>query len=110
MHPSDDYPRPHFDRSAAWGSLNGVWDFASGPADFGVAEAWHDGRHGPWSEEINVPVPREHPASGIGHHWEPVGWYRRTITRPAEWRDQRLILHFGAVHHLTDQAPQRPRA
>jgi beta-galactosidase/beta-glucuronidase len=101
-HPAADYPRPHFDRSYAWESLNGTWDFAFDAGDVGTAEGWQDGQAGPWPEQITVPVPWEHPASGIARHWSPIGWYRRAISRPVGWADQRLILHFGAVHHAAD--------
>jgi beta-galactosidase/beta-glucuronidase len=31
-----------------------------------------------------------------------LGWYRRRVSRPASWVGQRIILHFGAVHHMAD--------
>ncbi|MEZ0108960.1 hypothetical protein ABH920_002970 [Catenulispora sp. EB89] len=83
-----EYPRPHFDRSHAWTSLNGAWDFA------------RDGERGPWSEQIVVPFAWETEASGVGAHWLEYGWYRREISVPRDWAGQRVVLHFGAVHHL----------
>ncbi|NUR73861.1 MAG: glycoside hydrolase family 2 [Hamadaea sp.] len=90
--PRPEYPRPHFDRSAAWLSLNGTWDFSEEPSADSQAD---------WGTVI-VPFPWEHPASGVGRHWQSVGWYRREIRRPAEWAGQRTILHFGAVHHRAE--------
>ncbi|MFF2423366.1 glycoside hydrolase family 2 protein [Streptomyces mirabilis] len=97
--PRPEYPRPHFDRSHAWLSLNGNWDFAADPHGTAthdeVARAGHD-----WSDTITVPFAWETEASGIGVNWLECGWYRRTLTVPADWSGQRVVLHFGAVHHL----------
>ncbi|GAA3008362.1 glycoside hydrolase family 2 protein [Streptosporangium longisporum] len=79
------YPRPHFDRSHAWSSLNGDWDFRA-DTDSG------------WSR-ITVPYAWETAASGVGRHWLPVAWYRRRVRVPGEWAGLRVILHFGAVNH-----------
>ncbi|MEW2298212.1 sugar-binding domain-containing protein [Streptomyces sp. NPDC006743] len=92
--PRPEYPRPHFDRSHAWLGLNGTWDFRADP----------DARHGAGSgdgydQRITVPFAWETPASGIEAHWLPTAWYRRTFTVPADWAGQRVVLHFGAVHH-----------
>lgn len=80
-----EYPRPHFDRSHAWLSLNGDWDFSF------TEDAW--------DRRITVPFAWETAASGIEEHWQPTGWYRRSITVPAEWTGQRIVLHIGAAHH-----------
>ncbi|WP_053846527.1 glycoside hydrolase family 2 protein [Streptomyces sp. NRRL B-24085] len=92
--PRPEYPHPHFDRSHAWVSLNGTWDFRADPS----------GRHTPdhadgYDQHITVPFAWETPASGIAAHWLQRAWYRRTFTVPADWQGQRVILHFGAVHH-----------
>ncbi|UBU13105.1 glycoside hydrolase family 2 protein [Nonomuraea gerenzanensis] len=81
-----EYPRPHFDRSHSWSSLNGDWDFRA------------DTEQG-YDRTITVPFAWETPASGIEAHWLPVAWYRRTFTVPAGWAGQRVVLQFGAVHH-----------
>ncbi|MEV0827134.1 glycoside hydrolase family 2 protein [Nonomuraea rubra] len=81
-----EYPRPHFDRSHSWSSLNGDWDFRAGTdQDYG--------------RTITVPFAWETPASGIEAHWLPEAWYRRTFTVPAGWAGQRVVIQFGAVHH-----------
>lgn len=117
--PRPEYPRPHFDRSERWLTLNGTWDFlrdaghsAMPPHD--GSEPGHGSRPGhdqpdgdnrpddaAWPERILVPFAWETPASGVGAHWLDRAWYRRTFTVPAEWRGERTILHFGAVHHET---------
>ncbi|MGW4792031.1 glycoside hydrolase family 2 protein [Nonomuraea sp. NPDC004297] len=86
MTPRAEYPRPHFDRSHTWSSLNGDWDFR--------ADTEQD-----WDRTITVPFAWETPASGIEAHWLPVAWYRRSFTVPDGWRGQRVVLQFGAVHH-----------
>ncbi|OPG05788.1 glycoside hydrolase family 2 protein [Microbispora sp. GKU 823] len=86
MTPRAEYPRPHFDRSHSWSSLNGEWDFRA------------DTEQG-WNRTITVPFAWETPASGVEAHWLPVAWYRRRVTVPAAWAGQRVVLHFGAVHH-----------
>jgi beta-galactosidase/beta-glucuronidase len=86
MTPRADYPRPHFDRSHTWSSLNGAWDFRPGTDP-------------EWSRTITVPYAWETAASGIAAHWLPLAWYRRRFTVPAAWAGQRIVLHFGAVHH-----------
>jgi beta-galactosidase/beta-glucuronidase len=92
-----EYPRPHFDRSHAWRSLNGTWDFAPDPR--GTATPAGLAGDGRWPQAITVPFAWETEASGVARHWLEHGWYRRALTVPAEWRDQRVVLHFGAVHH-----------
>src|SRR5437773_1367320 len=88
------YPRPQLER-AAWISLNGRWDFAID----------HDGRiTSPdavkWDSAIEVPFSPETPASGVhDNRLYKAVWYRRTFDAPKVGRDQRLILHFGAVDY-----------
>jgi hypothetical protein len=94
-----EYPRPHFDRSHTWQSLNGAWEFAGDPHGTAAAgELLADGRA--WPRTITVPFAWETEASGVAEHWLEHGWYRRTVTVPEAWRGQRIVLHFGAVHHL----------
>ncbi|HWG24156.1 glycoside hydrolase family 2 protein [Actinospica sp.] len=92
-----EYPRPHFDRSHAWLSLNGEWDFARDPDGSADPEQLAGARS--WSEQIVVPFAWETEASGLGAQWLEYGWYRRTLTVPRDWAGQRVVLHFGAVHH-----------
>ncbi len=99
MNPHDDYPRPDFDRSYCWLSLNGAWDFAPDPDDRGREERWEQPGVAPWPDRIIVPFAWEAPASGIRRQWLPVGWYRRVVERPSGWANERTILHVGAAHY-----------
>ncbi|MDW5595412.1 sugar-binding domain-containing protein [Conexibacter stalactiti] len=101
--PRLDYPRPDFDRSQRWASLDGSWRFAADPDDHGRAAGWANGAaawDGAETGEIVVPSCWESAASGVGREWLPVGWYARTLQRPASWpAHERTIVRFGAVHH-----------
>lgn len=81
--PRPEYPRPDFDRSDRWRSLNGDWQFetATGESTIAVPFAW------------------ETSASGVARTWLESARYRRTITVPADWNGARTFLCFGAVHH-----------
>lgn len=81
--PKPEYPRPDRDRSAAWLTLNGPWDFES---EYGTTT-------------ITVPFAWETEASGVQRTWLERGTYRRSVTVPAEWDGSRVLLCFGAVHH-----------
>src|SRR2546423_11010199 len=93
------YPRPDFDRSHRWASLNGEWDFVPDPEDRGREARWERPGAAPWSHRILVPFAWETRLSGITREWLPVGWYRRHIQRPPEWADELTILHVGAAHY-----------
>lgn len=94
-----EYPRPHFDRSHSWLSLNGTWDFARDPDGSAAQDAIAaDDRR--WGERIVVPFAWETEAAGPQAHWLRSAWYRREIAAPREWSGKRIVLHFGAVHHV----------
>jgi beta-galactosidase/beta-glucuronidase len=93
-----EYPRPHFDRSHSWVSLNGQWDFLR-DSDGSARAADLSQANSPWAEQIVVPFAWETKASGVEAQWLAFGWYRRALEVPAEWTGQRIVLHFGAVHH-----------
>lgn len=92
--PRPEYPRPHFDRSHSWQSLNGVWDFARDAAHVDSGPALEE-----WTESIIVPFAWETEASGIRALWLDRAWYRRTFEIGDTVTGGRVVLHFGAVHH-----------
>lgn len=85
-----DYPRPLLVREK-WQHLNGLWQYsvlakdAPRPTEF--------------STQILVPFPIESALSGVMKPLLPEQrlWYRRTFEVPTDWKDQRILLHFGAV-------------
>ncbi len=88
--PWDIYPRPLMERDR-WLNLNGLWNYAITPK----------GAHRPavTEGEIMVPYPVESALSGVGRTVGPdsVLWYERTFEIPAAWKDNDILLHFGAV-------------
>jgi beta-galactosidase/beta-glucuronidase len=78
-----------------WTNLNGRWDFS---IDHDAQLTSPDAVK--WDGGIEVPFSPETPASGVhdGRLYKAV-WYRRSFDAPKVGRDQRLILHFGAVDY-----------
>lgn len=87
-----EYPRPTMTRTR-WQNLNGLWDYALSNKEATEAPATYIG-------QILVPYPFESALSGVGKKSTPDNrlWYRRTFTVPAAWKDERVLLHFGAVN------------
>jgi beta-galactosidase/beta-glucuronidase len=96
--PRPEYPRPQFERQE-WLSLNGDWEFEFDDQNVGLEQNWAT-RLKPFGRNILVPFCFESRRSGIadpGPH--PQAWYRRRFNVPANWSDQRILLHFGAVDY-----------
>ena len=97
-----EYPRPQLVRGR-WLNLNGAWDYAITAKD--------DSRPEGFDGEILVPFAIESTLSGVRRSLaaDERLWYRRRFEIPAEWRDQRVLLHFGAVDwHATVQVNGSP--
>jgi beta-galactosidase/beta-glucuronidase len=93
--PLPDYPRPILARTR-WRSLNGLWDYAIAPRG-GTIPQTYDGK-------ILVPFAVESALSGVQ---KTVGeahelWYHRTFSLPPEWKNNRVLLNFGAVDWKAD--------
>ncbi|MEO6436211.1 MAG: sugar-binding domain-containing protein, partial [Tepidisphaeraceae bacterium] len=89
VHP--EYPRPQMVRKE-WKNLNGLWQFAS-------ADEVKDAPVGKdLPGQILVPFCMESALSGVGRHHDK-SWYRRLFDVPGEWKDKRVLLHFGAVDY-----------
>lgn len=90
-----EYPRPIMER-AEWQNLNGLWNYAILPV----------GKQKPASfdGEILVPFAIESSLSGVqkrvGRDHEL--WYHREFTVPSKWKNQHVLLHFGAVDWKAD--------
>jgi len=90
-----EYPRPLMERSE-WMNLNGLWNYAILPVGKPAPSAF-DGK-------ILVPFAVESSLSGVQ---KKVGkanelWYEREFTIPSKWKNNRVLLHFGAVDWKTD--------
>lgn len=85
-----EYPRPQMVR-ASWQNLNGLWEYAIRPR--------RNAPPGGLDGQILVPFPVESALSGVMKRVAPEQnlWYRRTFTRPADWSERRILLHFGGV-------------
>jgi beta-galactosidase/beta-glucuronidase len=88
------YPRPRLRRDE-WICLNGTWDFAIDPE-----AVWSVPEQVAWPSTIEVPFSPETARSGVGDTgFYRACWYRRQFDPLELNRDQRLILHFGAVDY-----------
>ncbi|WP_419211104.1 glycoside hydrolase family 2 protein [Maribacter sp. X9] len=84
-----EYPRPQMVRKE-WKNLNGLWQYnvqqeSNIPTDF-------DG-------QILVPFAIESRLSGVQKRISKneILWYRRTLEIPSNWKNDRVLLHFGAI-------------
>jgi hypothetical protein len=85
-----EYPRPQLIRSD-WLNLNGEWQLA-------ITEK----REIPptsFPDKILVPFPMESQLGGLGRTLSSSqrAWYQRKFEIDPSWKDQKLLLHFGAV-------------
>ncbi len=95
--PLPEHPRPDFER-ADWLNLNGAWAFEFDAANLGLSEKWFDGKE--FSQQILVPFPWGSELSGLADE-AVIGWYKKNITVPAEWKGQRIFVIVGASDWLT---------
>ncbi|HBK31949.1 MAG TPA: beta-galactosidase, partial [Porphyromonadaceae bacterium] len=90
-----EYPRPIMER-AEWQNLNGLWNYAIQPT----------GQQAPasYNGQVLVPFAIESSLSGVQ---KTVGdanelWYQREFSIPSKWKNNRVLLHFGAVDWKAD--------
>ncbi len=90
-----EYPRPIMER-AQWQNLNGLWDYAILPV----------GRQTPnsFDGKILVPFAVESSLSGVQKRLggDNELWYHREFNVPSNWRNNKVLLHFGAVDWKAD--------
>src|SRR5436305_6011283 len=86
------HPRPLLQRES-WTSLNGTWDFV-----IDADALWRTPREVEWNGTITVPFAPATAASGVGDTgFYRRCWYRRAFDVPPLGKNERLLLHFGAV-------------
>lgn len=90
-----EYPRPIMERSE-WQNLNGLWNYAVRPVGKQAPTAF-DG-------QILVPFAIESSLSGVQKNVgkENELWYVREFSVPAKWKNNAILLHFGAVDWKTE--------
>jgi hypothetical protein len=97
--PLPEHPRPDFQR-AEWLNLNGAWAFRFDKAGEGLAQGWAEGK-AEFPLTITVPFGWGSALSGVKNEAD-VGWYRRAVKVPAEWKGRRVFLVVGASDWQTD--------
>jgi len=101
--PLPEYPRPQMMRPA-WINLNGWWQYAIYPhPDAQPSEQTHPPSGSPLANgNILVPYPIESALSGVARALQPDEClvYQRRFAIPSEWKEKRLLLHFGAVDYF----------
>ena len=90
-----EYPRPQMVRPT-WKNLNGLWQYAITPK----------GEKAPtkYEGDILVPFCIESSLSGVQKEVGPDNalWYEKTFAVPNNWKNGRVLLHFGAVDWMAD--------
>ncbi|MDR1762731.1 MAG: beta-galactosidase [Dysgonamonadaceae bacterium] len=90
-----EYPRPILERPE-WMNLNGLWNFA--------VTSLQDAKPATYEGRILVPFAVESSLSGVQQAVSDKQqmWYNRTFTIPKQWKNKRILLHFGAVDWKTE--------
>lgn len=98
--PRPEYPRPQMVREQ-WINLNGEWEFEIDHGKSGRERKLHSANK--LSDKIIVPFCPESKLSGVEYKdFMPAVWYRRGFCIPAEWKEKRILMHFGAVDYDTE--------
>ena len=95
-----NHPRPDRVREN-WQTLNGPWQFCFDWNNEGKKHRWYEKPE--FDLTIQVPFACQAELSGIAEtkHCD-VLWYAREFTIPETMKDQRVLLHFGAVDYRAD--------
>ncbi|WP_432710074.1 glycoside hydrolase family 2 protein [Pedobacter sp.] len=94
--PLPEYPRPQMVRDK-WVNLNGLWDYSLETVDAKTKPQQYEGK-------ILVPFAVESALSGVGKTVgkDSVIWYKRNFSLPANFKNNNVLLHFGAVDWRTE--------
>ena len=96
--PLPEHPRPDFER-ANWLNLNGIWDFEFDSLNIGLDKNWQNG-NAAFSKKINVPFPWGSALSGVKDEAD-FAWYKKQISVPNAWLNQRIFVTVGASDYET---------
>ena len=99
--PRPEYPRPQFVRNNNWINLNGEWDFVFDDANKGLKERWYKKENSnKFDRKIIVPFCFQSKLSGIeDNSFHEVIWYRKEFEIPIQFKNKKVLLHFGAVDY-----------
>jgi beta-galactosidase/beta-glucuronidase len=98
--PRPEYPRPQFVREK-WINLNGYWDFEIDNSKSGRERKLQEKAN--LSGKILVPFCPESKLSEVEHKdFMASVWYKREVEIPEDWKNDKVLLHFGAVDYDTE--------
>lgn len=99
--PRPEYPRPQWERPE-WINLNGSWQFEIDHGKSGKERGYSASEHR-LAGTITVPFCPESALSGIEYKdFMAAVWYKREFEIPEDWKNGRVLLHFGAVDYETE--------
>ena len=91
--PLPEHPRPDFKRPQ-WINLNGTWEFKFDSNDIGISNKWFNSKTN-FEKKINVPFPWGSKLSNLNDEAD-IGWYKKNITVPENWKSKKTYLTIGA--------------
>ncbi|CAG7930909.1 unnamed protein product [Penicillium olsonii] len=93
--PWPEYPRPLLQRSD-WKNLNGIWKYQNA-SDLNAVDSPPFGKD--LAQEVLIPSCIESGLSGIQTDWGLYSWFSTSFEVSSEWKDEKVLLNFGAVDY-----------